>query len=246
MKVYFLSDIHLRDGHGPQASRLVSFLSSEPSTGDVVLLGGDIFDLLVGDKRVFRRRFGPVIAAIENAAARGVEIHYLEGNHDFHFSTMFDRKPNVHVRFSDYALTAHNRRILVSHGDLIDRSDYGYRFLRWFTKNGLFWLFVRLMPDFLVDIIGRASSKKSRDYTMQKGSDLQLERVRNLYVNFAREKIRTGTDHVLVGHSHLRDQVTVKDGPHLGEYVNLGYANDRLLFAVLEQGSDKFTVRELV
>lgn len=245
MRVFFLSDIHLRDGEGPQAARLVSFLSSEPATGDVVLLGGDIFDLLVGDKRVFRARFAPVLAAIEAAGTRGVEVHYLEGNHDFHFAGMFEGKKNVRVHFDDYAFTAHNRRVVVSHGDLIDKSDYGYRFLRWFTKNLFFELFVRLMPDFFVDFVGRTSSNKSRDYTTQKGSDLQLERVRNMYVSFAREKIRTGTDHVLVGHSHLRDQVAVKDGPHIGEYVNLGYAADRLLYGVLEQGADKFSLRDV-
>jgi UDP-2,3-diacylglucosamine hydrolase len=245
VKVFFLSDIHLRDGDGPQASRLVQLLSTEPAAGDVVLLGGDIFDLFVGDKRVFRRRFAPVLGAIEAAAGRGVELHYLEGNHDFHFSSIFARLEKIRVHFGDHALSAHNRRILVSHGDLIDQSDYGYRFLRWFTKNALFRLFVRLMPDFFVDFVGRTSSNKSRDYTTQKGSDLQLERVRNLYVNFAREKVRTGTDHVLVGHSHLRDQVSIKDGPHIGEYLNLGYANDRLLYAVLEQGADKFVMKEL-
>ena len=245
MKVFFLSDIHLRDGDGPQARRLVAFLSSEPEPKDVVVLGGDIFDLLVGNKRIFRKRFGPVLEAIEAAGARGVELHYLEGNHDFHFSKMFDGKANVRVHFEDYAFTAHNRRVLVSHGDLINKGDYGYRFLRWFTKNFLFELFVKLMPDFFVDFVGRTSSKKSRDYTTNKGSDLQLERVRNMYVNFAKEKIRTGTDHVLVGHSHLRDQVAVKDGPHIGEYVNLGYANDKLLYGVLEQGADKFELKEL-
>ena len=245
MRVFFLSDIHLCNGESPQARRLVAFLSSEPSSGDLVVLGGDIFDLFVGNKRVFRRRFSSVLEAIEAAGARGVELHYLEGNHDFHFSKMFDGKANIRVHFDDYAFTAHNRRVLVSHGDLIDKSDYGYRFLRWFTKNFLFELFVRLMPDFFVDFVGRTSSKKSRDYTTTKGSDLQLERVRNLYVNFAKEKIRAGTDHVLVGHSHLRDQVAVKDGPHRGEYINLGYAHDRLIYGVLEQGSDRFELKEL-
>lgn len=245
MNVYFLSDIHLRDGNDAQGTRLVSFLSSKPVAGDAVILGGDIFDLLVGNKRIFRQRFASVLAAIEGAGARGVSVSYLEGNHDFHFAGMFEGKKGVSVFYDDFDLAAHNRRIWVSHGDLIDKSDYGYRFLRAFTKNFLFRLFVAALPDFVVDLIGRFSSKRSRDYTSQKGSDLALERVRNLYVSFAREKVRTGTDHVLVGHSHLRDQIAIKDGPHIGEYVNLGFAGDRLVYAVLEQGADKFAMREL-
>jgi len=245
VKVFFLSDIHLRDGNGPQAQRFISFLSSEPSPGDVVILGGDIFDLLVGNKRVFRTRFAAVLSEIVAASVRGVEVHYLEGNHDFHFSTVFLEQPNIHARSTDFDLTAHNRRILISHGDLIDKSDYGYRFLRWFTKNSVFKLFVALVPDFVVDLIGRFSAKKSREYNHAPISDLAQERIRNLYLNFAKEKVRLGADHVLVGHSHLRDQVPIKDGPHLGEYVNLGFAADRLYYAVLERGEDKFSLREV-
>jgi UDP-2,3-diacylglucosamine hydrolase len=244
VKVFFLSDIHLRDGNGPQANRLVSFLGSEPSPGDILVLGGDIFDLLVGDKRVFRERFAPVINAIKQAAARGAAVHYLEGNHDFHFASIFTGVPNLKVHFVDFDFSAHNRRIWVSHGDLIDSSDFGYRFLRWFTKNTLFKIFVGAMPDFVIDLVGRFSSKKSREYNHAPISDLAQERIRNMYVSFARAKVRTGTDHVLVGHSHLRDQVPIKDGPHLGEYVNLGFAGDRLLYGVLEQGADKFSLKE--
>lgn len=245
MKVFFLSDIHLRDGEGPQAKRLVAFLAAEPVPGDAVVLGGDIFDLLVGNKRVFRNRFEQVLAAITQAASRGVSVYYLEGNHDFHFSGMFAGQPNLHVKREDFDLTAHNRRIWVSHGDLIDRSDYGYRFLRWFTKNIFFRAFVAAVPDFVVDLIGRFSSKKSREYNHEPASDLAQERIRNLYKNFAKEKIRAGLDHVLVGHSHLRDQVALKEGPHLGEYLNLGFSADRLCYGVLEQGADKFALREL-
>ncbi len=244
MRVFFLSDIHLRDGHGPQAAKLTSFFKEIPASGDVVLLGGDIFDLLVGAKKVFRRRFEPVLTAMEYAANRGVEIHYLEGNHDFHFSKMFEGTANIHVHQQDYSLIAHNRRILVSHGDLIDGTDYGYRFLRFITKNYLFEIFVWVMPDFLVDIIGRSSARKSRDYTRRIGTDLKLERVRSVYMEFARKNIRLGFDHVLVGHSHLADQISIKDGPYTGEYLNLGFAADHLAYAVLGRGEDHFSVQK--
>jgi len=245
VNVFFLSDIHLRNGRDLQSERLVNLLATKPAVDDIVILGGDIFDLLVGDKRVFRKRFTSVLWAIEAAAKRGVMVYYLEGNHDFHFSDIFANQSGVKVCFEDFSFSAHNRRIWVSHGDLIDSSDYGYRFLRWITKNKIFKLFVSCVPDFFVDIIGNSSSRRSRDYTIHKGSELALERVRNLYLNFAKEKIRTGFDHVLVGHSHLRDQVVIKEGPYLGEYVNLGFAADRLYYAVLERGSEKFEMKEI-
>jgi UDP-2,3-diacylglucosamine hydrolase len=89
--------------------------------GDVLLLGGDIFDLLVGNKRLFRDRFAPIIDAINSAATRGILVHYLEGNHDFHFQGIFS--PLVIIHTDDFTLDVFERRIYISHGDLIDPED---------------------------------------------------------------------------------------------------------------------------
>ncbi|HEY8278133.1 MAG TPA: UDP-2,3-diacylglucosamine diphosphatase [Bdellovibrionota bacterium] len=244
MKVFFLSDLHLPDGESPSARRFVEFLEQEPKPGDVLILGGDIFDLLVGDKRVFRRRYGRALGAIEAAASRGVCVYYLEGNHDFHFTGIFRGRANLNVRFKDFELMVNGHKIWVSHGDLIDTTDKGYRLLRAVTKNALFRAFVAAVPDGFVDFVGNRSSEASRKYTSGQIDDKNTRRIRDLYLKFAKEKVRAGAHHVLVGHSHLRDQIPIVEGQGKGEYVNLGYFSDKLPFAVLEPGEEKFQLKE--
>ena len=246
MRVFFLSDLHLEHGDSPAARRFCSFFVSEPKRGDMVLLGGDIFDLLVGNKAVFRSRYQLVLAALTEAGARGVQIFYLEGNHDFHFAGLFSGQTNVLVHTEDFSISLpQGRRIWVTHGDLIDEEDSGYRFLRAATKNAPFRAFVRAMPGMLVDWIGSRSSGASRKYTSGRVENEGTDRLRRIYLDYARGKVREGYRHVLVGHSHLRDQVLIEEGDSRGEYLNLGFCSDRLLFAVLEPGSEFFAQREM-
>jgi UDP-2,3-diacylglucosamine hydrolase len=246
VKAFFFSDLHLETGTTEAAQRFTRFLLSEPRKADLVLLGGDIFDLLVGNKALFRERFAPVIAAMKEAAARGAHVHYLEGNHDFHFASVFAGQSNIHVHTADFEVrAASGRRIFVSHGDLIDEADKGYRFLRAFTKNPLFRGFVFTLPGQAVDFIGSHSSGASRKYTTGRGENEGTDRLRKLYLEFARARTQEGFQHVLVGHSHLQDHIPIEVGNHQGEYVNLGFSADLLRYAVLEEGRKAFALREI-
>ncbi len=245
MKVFFLSDLHLRDGSSPPAQRFIAFLASEPKRGDILILGGDIFDLLIGNKAVFRVRFRPILDAIVAAASIGVQVYYLEGNHDFHFSSLFRGQTNILVRTEDFSVMLPNGvQVWVAHGDLVDEDDTGYLLLRAATKNAPFRVFVAVMPGSVVDWIGNRSSHASRKYTSERVENEGTDRLRRLYLDFARGKVSEGYRHVLVGHSHLRDQVEIAENGHVGEYLNLGFSADRLTLAVLESGSRFFKILE--
>jgi len=218
-------------------------VNTQLARGDVLILGGDIFDLLVGNKALFRRRFGAIIDALVAASSRGVRVHYLEGNHDFHFAGMFRGHSNIHVHVGDFdLLTTHGRRIYVSHGDLIDKEDTGYRLLRAATKNGPFRAFVAALPGRAVDWIGSQSSGASRKYTAGRVENEGTERLRRIYLAFARGKVSEGFQHVLLGHSHLRDVINIEGQ---GEYVNLGFSASSLLYAALPGGAERFETHEL-
>lgn len=247
MKAFFLSDLHLRDGGDEASQRFTKFLRTIPARGDLLLLGGDIFDLFVGNKKIFREKHAPVLAALRAAAENGVEIHYLEGNHDFHVQRAFGRLPNFKVHADDFGVEWGGRKILISHGDMIDPDDSGYRLLRAVTRHFLFRAFVTLLPGRGIDAIGNASSKKSRQYNHEDaGGQAGRERLRALYANFAREKIGAGYAHVLVGHSHLSDQIELEIGEKRGEYVNLGFSNQELRYAELGPGAPAFLVKSYI
>jgi UDP-2,3-diacylglucosamine hydrolase len=239
MRVFFLSDLHLTDGQGPRTKRFENFLRAELGAGDLLILGGDIFDLFVGDKEVFRRRFEGVLSAINGLGARGITTYYLEGNHDFHLAGVFP--PEVNLAQNAFALNVNGRDVWVAHGDLIDPDDHGYHFLRWFTRLApLRWL-VGALPGAWIDGIGRRSSHESRKYNnTERGGSANHQRLRRLYLEYAAAKIKDGYRHVLVGHSHLRDQIFLPDG---GEYLNLGTAADTLVYGLLDDGKEAFEIK---
>lgn len=240
MRVFFLSDLHLSSRESPATKRLVGFLREIPQAGDLLLLGGDIFDLFVGNKAVFREKFSAVIDGIQSAAHRGCIVHYLEGNHDFHMAQVFDGQVKVHS--DEFEVQALGRKILVSHGDLIDPEDTGYRFLRAALRNPILRFLVKIIPGAWIDGIGRKSSKESRKYT-DAARVGHHERLRKLYLDFAREQIERGAKHVLVGHSHLADQIVVADGGGRGEYLNLGFSSSALPYAELDGEKEFFSVK---
>jgi UDP-2,3-diacylglucosamine hydrolase len=243
MRVFYVSDLHLSGGQSPAADRFVKFMQL-PQPNDVVVLGGDIFDLYVGDKRVFREKFAPALAAIRASALRGVEVHFLEGNHDFHLQGSFAGLPNFHFHTDDFSLNPGERRFYFSHGDLIDPEDKGYRLLRAITKNRLFRLFVFLVPNFFVDKIGNWSSHQSRKYNQaERMGQEQQKRIRGLYLEFAKQKVRAGAGSVLIGHSHLPDQVAIAEGGRGGEYINLGFSSEYLPYAEWQAGESRFTIK---
>ena len=244
MRVFFISDIHLADGTSPAARRFVDFLKKIPAKGDILVLGGDIFDLFVGNKRIFRQKFATVLGAIRGAAKNGTTIYYLEGNHDFHLGAAFAKTPSFHFEEDDFSFPAEGKCFYVSHGDLIDPEDKGYRLLRAVTKNEAFRLFVNAIPNSLVDKLGNWSSRHSRKYTLTEGLDGEKQkRIRKLYLDFAKERVKLGADFVLIGHSHLADQIQIEARGRKGEYVNLGFSAEYLPYGEWKRGEAGFSLK---
>ena len=78
--------------------------------GDTVVLAGDLFDLFVGNKRIFRERYGDFFRALETAGKKGVETHYIEGNHDFLIRAAFRGIPGLRVHVHEVSLELGGRK----------------------------------------------------------------------------------------------------------------------------------------
>jgi UDP-2,3-diacylglucosamine hydrolase len=246
VKIFYLSDLHLRSPEEPRAQGLCRFLEIFPQAGDVVIFGGDIFDLFVGNKAVLRQRFADILLGIAGCASRGVEVHYLEGNHDFLLQGVFGDQAGVHLHDGDFSLEKEGVKIWVSHGDLIDPEDRGYRFLRAVTRSLPFRLFLAAVPGSLVGALGEWSSRQSRKYNNAETIDHgRREKIRALYLDFAKARISSGFRHVLIGHSHLPDHVSLSGSGNSGEYLNLGFSSSGLDYAVLEAGDAIFQKKTL-
>lgn len=229
MAFFYVSDLHLRDPAEPRARYLVAFLTQHVNSGDIFVLGGDIFDLFVGNKNLFIDKFSEILSALSRAAERGARVYYLQGNHDFQLDGVFPERKNILLLDDDFPIDWEGKRIWVSHGDQINRDDYGYLFLRFITRSLFFRLLLALVPGGAVEKIGAWSSRASRKYTdLSKSPTPKREATKNLFREYASEKISAGSDLVLIGHSHIADQLELRLGGRSGNYFNLGYSETRL------------------
>lgn len=141
-RTLWISDVHLGYA-GSQAARLADFLGSVDC--EQLYLVGDIFD---GWKMRTHFFWSPdhskVIKKVLAMARRGVQVHYIAGNHDA-FMREFLRGQlkfgRVHLADEVVHTTADGRRLLVLHGDRFDdvmglhwlahAGDVGYEALMW-------------------------------------------------------------------------------------------------------------------
>lgn len=242
MSLFILSDLHILDANDPIYRSLLVLLNERAGQGDIVILAGDIFDLFVGNKSLFQERYSEFFNALFLAGDRGVQIHYIEGNHDFLMRGAFKMIPAVLLHSKDLSLQFGNQRIFVAHGDTVDRSDYGYRLLRAFFRSFIMKLFILLCPGSWLDRIGRTSSRYSRENRPTLVADFSLEereRIRCLYRSYAAEKLAQGCDFVVLGHCHDLDEMSFSIGGRTGQYINVGFPRVHGSILRWDIGTDK-------
>ncbi len=128
-KALLIADAHYPH-HGNELVEILEKIKHAKIVTDQIFLMGDIFDLLFGHNRYIQSFSKKAIGLLEELSTE-IEIHYLEGNHDFCLDGIFpDMK--VYGR-SDQPIRAKlgRKSVMLSHGDIYDAGMlYGiYSFL---------------------------------------------------------------------------------------------------------------------
>ncbi len=242
MNLFVLSDLHIWGPDDPFYLSLLSLLRSRAQPGDQVILAGDIFDLFVGNKKLYRKRYERFFQEAQAAEMRGVGVQYIEGNHDFLFPSKprTDFKMKVHA--AEIQLEFQGKKFFVAHGDLVDRTDYGYRILRFFFRSPLMKALVWICPEIWLDWIGTRwsqRSRKSRPAVVAELSLNKMEKLRRIYRSYAAEKLAQGFDFVILGHCHDLDEMFFNIGGRQGQYINMGYPRMHGSFLSWTSGEEK-------
>lgn len=247
-RAVFISDVHLGSA-GCQATQLLEFLTKVRS--DALYLVGDIVDL----ESLSRRFYWPqvhndVLRAILGHARRGMRVVYVPGNHDIQARAWSGRRfGRVEVRRQLVHNSADGRRLLVMHGDALDRSigrdtwlsqagSAAYRQLVRVNNgvNGLRqWAGLDYWP--LASAL-KHRSRAARQY---------MSRFRDRALALTRER---GFDGCVMGHIH-RPEIVTRDGVtymNCGDWVEhctalVEYADGR--FDVLDRSCDRMSVTPL-
>jgi len=216
----FVSDVHLNE---PQSKRYGAFLRlldkirNDERITDFYLVG-DIFDLWVGDRKLFQDMHSEALLKIRFAAAQK-SVHYFEGNHDFQLGQLWKRM-NVKVHPSEKRFKINDKDFLVSHGDQLDQSDKPYLRLRWFFRTPLMKFLIKILPQWVVLWIGSTMST-----TEQKGKPAEAQE-KDFQMKWKEWTEALGAekdfDVFICGHHHFRADLKI-EGPNFNSRAfNLG------------------------
>jgi UDP-2,3-diacylglucosamine hydrolase len=199
LKIIFVADAHLRGALDPNQAALEGFflwLETEKNRPDKLILLGDLFDFWTGGCNLLLKHYKPILDALKKLQTKGVEIIYLEGNHDFSMGSFFTKELHAKVFKTSHEINIEGKRTFLAHGDICDDST-GYRLWRWLIRSIFFKITIRLLPDKTILRIAGKLSKGSRRNPLR---SRELER---RIKNFARNKISKGFDYVILAHTHI-------------------------------------------
>src|SRR5262245_39149774 len=119
--VFFVSDAHLgvdpADREAARTARLHDFLNSLVGRAASLYIVGDLFDFWFEYRTAIPRAHFHTLAALRDVRAAGIEITYLNGNHDFWLGPFLSDDLGVRTDESQLNIDLTGHRLLVRHCD---------------------------------------------------------------------------------------------------------------------------------
>ncbi len=218
-KFHFVSDIHLGSRREPNFLLFKAYLQSlESKNVTHLFLMGDIFNLWVANHRYFIDEYIELIDEIKKQAQAGLEVHYFEGNHDFHLRQFWQNELGVFVYDSPQRLDVNGVRLYLAHGDEFDASDINYLRLRVFFRSPMMTFLAHHLPGVVVRAIGQKAEQKSHGHYLRENKN--EKKIIQLLRNFAKAEYQVSNyDYLIAGHFHIRDEYKVNNK---AKAINLG------------------------
>lgn len=221
-RVYFVSDLHIRDSQEKKAQIFLRFLFflAEQKESVTLVLGGDIFDLWLGDHKYFIEKFKPIIQALSGLIKNNHKVYYFEGNHDLHLKKYWQEGLGITV-YSDPEFFLFDQTVVrFEHGDQMDPEDHGYHFLRWLLRTPVLTFLIMNLPSLLVSKIGQLASQASRNYTDRLRDEERIRKVVHHHAEIIFDEREFNL--IIHGHVHLQDEYLFERNNKSATSINLG------------------------
>ncbi len=208
MRCLFISDAHY-----PLSTEIENFLLKNHRDFDVIYILGDIFEFYYGYRNFIYPHHFRLINTL-SLVAHHTNLVIFEGNHEYALEGITGFVKNIKVVKHSITVQIDGFKVYMEHGDTIDKSDLGYRIFRKALKNPFMLSFIGTLPSsWLLELSKLASgfSKSRLKSPIYRKTDRELEK-------FARMKIESGYDAVILAHTH--SPVMKKMGN--GLYINTG------------------------
>ena len=240
--LFVFSDAHL-GANGAEAetlkrAKIAELLSAVKARGSHLVILGDLFDFWFEYKNAIPKQQLQVIFGLADLVASGIPVDYVSGNHDFWLGDFLTQEAGITIHRDEYELTEQGKRMFFIHGDGLAPQDWKYRILKKILRSKTNIALYRLLPADWGIPLARRVSGASRKHT-SKRTDLGLHSFHAAYEKYAREKLQSGYDAVLIGHLHTP---LYHDWPE-GVYINTGEFIKR--FNYVEMSGGKLELKEL-
>jgi len=111
----FIADAHYPH-HGDEFLEILKKIENKDIKTSQLFLMGDIFDLLFGYNE-YIKSFSYEAIELLNKLSNSIEIHYIEGNHDFCLEELFPKIEVYSYQQQPIHFILDNQDIFISHGD---------------------------------------------------------------------------------------------------------------------------------
>ncbi len=196
--VAVISDVHLGT-YGCHADEVLIYLNSiDPK---ILILNGDIIDIWQFSKRYFPASHMKVLKKIIGMASKGVQVHYITGNHDEMLRKFSGSTMGYFQIVDKLVLNLDGKKAWFFHGDVFDASVTS---AKWLAKLGgkgydLLILINRALNWGLVKLGRERYSLSKKIKNSVKGAVKYISNFEETAINLA---IENGYDYVACGHIH--------------------------------------------
>jgi UDP-2,3-diacylglucosamine hydrolase len=220
---YFVSDAHIGGGSPDAEQRLFRFLESIRGRAESLHILGDLFEFWFEYGRAIPKPGFRALAELAELARTGTRIGYLKGNHDFWFKDFWRRELRAEAS-DELDVTLDGKRVFLAHGDTMDRA-FVPRFFRVLMRSRLNgWLYSQLHPDIGIGL-ALAVARANRVKGANPGLVEDMAR-------FAADKLASGFDIVIMGHSHVPEVRRLAGGV----YLNVGDWMTHFTYGLIRDG----------
>lgn len=215
-KILFLSDVHLSISEPTRTAHFLRFLASDEFKDyPVVYILGDLFDLWIGPQHTRLMDYQDVLAALRVSTKRGQAIYFIYGNRDFLVGREFMRATGIKVLGDSAKLTLNSfqgiqgkdKRVWLTHGDLLCTDDRGYRSYRRLARSRLIKAAYQSLPGKAKYKIGQGLRGLSTQLVARKS-----EPERSLVMKTVKATFKRGYDVIICGHIHKAQQHSIIPG----------------------------------
>ncbi len=216
MSTVFISDLHLSLQETKTSEIFIKFLQENHHTIETLYILGDFFNYWIGDDLQLKS-FENIINALHKFNSPKSRTLIMYGNRDFLYGESFFNKTNSKYIPDPYFITLDNKKIMLTHGDLMFDRTFTYQLYRrtclFFNKSNLIRnTFFKCSRSFRERI-----AKKLRSHSQSYSHHKQFEVDGN---GFLKTLYKNKVDILIHGHTHIPCiQLLLKDDLLIERYT---------------------------